>query len=97
MARMLLIVVALCGIAVGLVQLRRAETAVRHDIQHLRLRRVAVRRSLWDQQVRLNNLTAPREIRRRVERMALDIEGFEPSGGYYARIPETLPPQGEME
>lgn len=92
MTRMLLIVVALCGIAVGLVQLRRTETAVRHDIQRLELRRVAVRRSLWDQQVRLNVRTAPSEVRRRAERMALDLEDVQPSRGYYARAPETLPP-----
>ncbi|MFP3937712.1 MAG: hypothetical protein ACLFVW_05165 [Phycisphaerae bacterium] len=97
MARMLFIVVALCGIAVALVQVRRAETSVRHDIQHLRLRRVSVRRSLWDQQVRLNMRTAPREIRRRAELMALDLQGVEPPRGYYAHAPETLPPEGEIE
>jgi hypothetical protein len=84
--RMLLLIAALCGIAVGLVQLRRAETAVRHDIQRLQLREVSVRRTLWDQQVRLNHYTAPEQVRRRAHRMALDLRDGEPAPPSYARL-----------
>ena len=65
--RLAFVIVALAAVAVGLVQLRRREIGIRHEIQQIRLKRVALRRTLWDQQVRLGYLTGPQQINRRVE------------------------------
>ncbi len=84
MIRMSMIVVALCAIAVGLVQIRRAETSVRHDVQRMEIRRVAVQRKLWDQQVRLNEQMAPERVRHRAVQMALELRDFNPPPMHYA-------------
>jgi hypothetical protein len=65
--RLATVILVLAGIAVALVHVRREEIAVRHEIQRLQIRRVALRRTLWEQQVRLGYLAAPEEVRRRAE------------------------------
>ncbi len=71
--RLGLVIAALAMVAVGLVQIRRAEIAARHEIQRLETQQISLRRTLWDQQIRLGYLTAPREVRRRAGQMALDL------------------------
>jgi len=39
----------------------------------LRIRSVSVRRELWNQQSRMSRLTSPAAVRRRAERLALDL------------------------
>ena len=80
--RLAAVIVILAAIAVGLVHVRRAETIDRHQIQRLQLHRARLRRTLWDQQVRLGYLTAPGQIRRRSQKMALDLneEGWAGDG-----------------
>ena len=56
--RMAMIMVSLAAIAVGLVHSRRGELDARHEIQRLRLDRVAIRRALSDQEVRIGVLTS---------------------------------------
>lgn len=65
MMRMVMVIVMLAAIGVVLVQLRRSELTVRHEIQNLQMRQVSLRRTLWDQQVRLGYMTTPDEVRRR--------------------------------
>ncbi len=69
--RLAAMILILAGIAVSLVHIRRSEIVVRHEIQHLQMQRVSLRRTLWDQQVRIGYLTAPREIRRRMEQLTM--------------------------
>ena len=56
--RMAMIMISLAAIAVGLVHSRRDEMDARHEIQRLRLDRVAIRRALSDQEVRIGVLTS---------------------------------------
>ena len=71
--RLILIIVLLGAVAVGLVQIRRAETVTRYRTQQIRSTRMRLQRVLWDQQIDLANLTAPAEIRHRAEEMALNL------------------------
>jgi cell division protein FtsL len=71
--RFAMVIVSLAAIAVSLVHIRRAEITARHDIQSLQLRQVEQRRRMWDQQVRLGQLTAPAQIRKRAEEMSLGL------------------------
>ncbi len=66
-----LVLAALAAIAVMLVQVRRQETVVRHEMQQMRNERVQIRRKLWDQQVRLGYLTGPARVRQRVGEVAI--------------------------
>lgn len=83
--RMGLVILLLTGMAVALVHIRRAEVSTRHEIQRLRMRQVALRRKLWDQQIHVSVLTSPQEVRKRVERMKLKLvrpgEQGEPMAG----------------
>ncbi len=69
--RIMCIIIVLAGIALALVQLRRREITVRHEIQRLQSQGVVLRRKLWDQQVKLGYLTAPGEVNRRVMEFAM--------------------------
>lgn len=71
--RMGLVILLLAGMAVALVHIRRAEVSTRHEIQRLRMGQVRLRRKLWDQQIRVGELTSPQEVRKRVERMKLKL------------------------
>jgi len=71
--RLAIVIVSVTAIAVGLVHLRRREIAARHRIQRLAAEQVRLRRALWDQQVRLGELTAPGCVRQRAEEMALGL------------------------
>jgi len=77
--RLAAVIVVLVTIAVTLVHLRRREITVRHEIQLLRTRQIALRRKLWDQQVRLGRLTAPGRVRRFAEEMALSRRTSDPT------------------
>jgi len=76
--RLALVIVALAGIAVGLVHIRRAEMSVRHEIQCLRLQQISLRRRLWDQQVRLGEIMAPARVRLLAKRLGMVMPGEMP-------------------
>ena len=78
--RMAFVIVSLAGIAAGLVSIRRAQVVVRYDTQMLRVRRLELRRQLWDQQVQLGRLTSPSQLRQRIQRMSLPVSE-RPGGG----------------
>lgn len=69
--RIAIVIVALAAIAATLVHMRRDRIAVAHETQRLQTQQVALRRTMWDQQVRLGYLAAPREVRRRAEEAAM--------------------------
>lgn len=71
--RIAFIIIGLTAIAVGLVHVRRREVALRYEIQRMQSEHTSLRREIWDRQVRLGHLMAPREIRQRSETMALDL------------------------
>ena len=71
--RLAIVIVSVTAIAVGLVHLRRTEIATRHRIRRLSAEQVRLRRALWDQQVRLGELTAPARVQQRAEEMALGL------------------------
>ena len=68
--RLALVIALMAGMAVALVHIRRREISVRHEIQRLQYRQVAVRRKLWDRQMRYGRLMAPAEVRRRAAQIA---------------------------
>ena len=70
--RFAVVILVLAAIAAGLVHIRRRQAVCCHEIQSLQIRRIALRRKLWDQNVRLGYLTAPHQVRRRVEEMVLN-------------------------
>ena len=71
--RLAFIIVCLTTIGIGLVHIRRQEVVLRHEVQSKQLRHVALRREIWDHQVRLGHMTTPRNIRHRAEILGLDI------------------------
>jgi len=71
--RMGIVIIVLAAMGVGLVQIRRQEMTARHEIQSLRAAQVKIRRTLWEQQVRMGELTAPQAVRRRAAEMALGL------------------------
>ena len=73
MIRLVLVIFSLATIAVGLVQIRRADATVCHEIQGMQRRQVSLRRRLWEQQIRLGYLTAPAALRRQAALMALEL------------------------
>jgi hypothetical protein len=84
------LVVAMTAIAVGLIDLRGAERTARHEAQRLQLRQVELRRRLWDQQIELGGLTAPRRVREQVKGVSLDlVEKNEPIGPFPVRGGQT--------
>jgi len=70
--RLAVVIVVLATIAATLVHLRRDRITVAHDIQRLQSEQVELRRKMWDQQVRLGYLAAPREVRRRAEQTSMN-------------------------
>jgi len=84
------LVVAMAAIAVGLIDLRGAERTARYEAQRLQFRQVELRRKLWDQQIELGELTAPRRVREQVKGVSLDlVEKTEPIGPFPARGGQT--------
>lgn len=71
--RMILVIAALAGIAVGLVRIRRSQLQVAHERRSIQSRHVQVRREIWDQEVRLGHLLSPSAIQWRAETMALEL------------------------
>ena len=69
--RMALVIAVLAAIAVALVQVRRRQVAVGHEMQSLQDRHLALRRQLWDQQAAIGYLTAPRQVQGRMVEMAV--------------------------
>ncbi len=88
--RYALVIVMLSATAVALVHIRRAEDRTRHETEQLRLREVRLRRELHDVQLRISELTAPRELRRRVDRTALDLITENTQDPYVAGRPTAL-------
>ncbi|MFW5841348.1 MAG: hypothetical protein ACOCZE_12275 [Planctomycetota bacterium] len=64
-----MIILAIAAIAVALVQLRRQEIAVQHEIQQLQVRRVALRREVAKREVRIGELTTPETLSRQWTRI----------------------------
>ena len=73
MGRLIFLIVFLTAIATYLVHIRQAESTARYEIHKLQSQQIKLRRRLWDQQVKLGQLTAPREVRLRAEEMSLDL------------------------
>jgi len=86
---MALVIALLAAVAVGLVQIRRAEIAARHEIEKLQRQQVALRRKMWDQQIQMGILTTPEEIRRRAIELGLQLpQGPQPR----YRLADVEPP-----
>ena len=73
--RMALIIVVLTAIAVGLVQFRREEVVLQHQIQQLQMELLHQRRENRALDVRLGRLTAVEALRTRAQEMGLALEG----------------------
>ncbi len=73
MRRLIFLIVVLTAIATCLVHIRQGVSAARYEIYKLQSKRIKLRRRLWDQQVKLGQLTAPREVRLRAEEMSLGL------------------------
>ena len=73
MLRIGFLIVSLAAIGAAVVSVRAEQTQVRAELQRLDARRLEVRRRLWDQQVRLGELTAPKPTLWRARRWPLDL------------------------
>ncbi len=73
MRKLIFLILFLTAIAICLVHIRQGQSSVRYEIHQLRSKQIKLRRRLWDQQVKLAQLTAPREVRLRAEEMLLDL------------------------
>ena len=71
--RIAFVIVSLTAIALALVHLRREEVAIRRDMQRVQSEHVKVRREIWDRQMKIGDMMAPRAIRFRSEVMALEM------------------------
>ena len=91
--RFAMVIVSLAAIAVALVHIRRAEITARHEIQSLQLKQVDQRRRMWDQQIRLSQLTAPAQVRKRVDEMSLDLVEREAPTATVVPKKKTTPPR----
>lgn len=73
MRRLCVIIVALWAIGLGLVHIRRAQIRARRDVQRYLMKQISLRRRLWDQEVRIGQLTTPDRIRFRAAQMPLQL------------------------
>jgi hypothetical protein len=64
MMRLAWIIIGLTAISATVVHLRCRQSQTRTEMYALESQRVQVRRTLWEQQVRLGDLTSPQNIRR---------------------------------
>ena len=71
--RLAWIIVAFAAIAAATVHLRLQQTRTRSEIHNLQADRLEVRRRLWQQQLRLGELTSPRHIRRLARDWPMDV------------------------
>ena len=71
--RWAVVVIALAAVGAALVHFRRDEVRYRHEIRRLTRQQVTLRRSLWDQQVQLSELTSPQRVRGFVASGSLDL------------------------
>jgi hypothetical protein len=96
--KLAMVIVCLAAIAAGVVHFRRERTYIRNEVQRLQTQQVALRRDLWDQQVRMGWLVQPAEVRRRAEDLALPMADRahlpQGPGGATAGTPPTPPPRG---
>ncbi len=67
------IILAFAVIASAMVHLRLERASVQADTFRLSARRHEVRRELWNQQVRLGELTSLRQVNRRGHQLALEL------------------------
>lgn len=75
MMRFAWIIVALAAISAAAVRLCLEQARIRSEMYSLEARRLTVRRSLWDQQLRLGELTAPQHIRMLAEGWPYQVAG----------------------
>jgi len=73
MLRVTVILLALAVIGVARVELGRQEDRMRYEVHRNLTQQVELRRRLWDQCVRIGEMLAPREVRRRRDDMALEL------------------------
>jgi len=84
-ARLTVVIFTLTALGLTLVHIRRQEARVRHEIQDCQTHQVRLRRRLWDQRLSIGRLTCPRQVRDRVEMMALDLTGEDEDRTHLAR------------
>lgn len=70
--RLAFVIVCLAAIGVGLVQIRRSELTIRHEIELRKTQQISLRRTLWDQEVRLGERTALGEVRHKTQSCGLE-------------------------
>jgi hypothetical protein len=81
MLRLAWVIILMAAVGAAAVHLRLRATQARTQIQSLEAQRVQMRRQIWEQQVKLGELTAPQETRFRGKDTALDSSpGPTPTG-----------------
>ena len=73
MLRFAWVIVLMAAIAAGVVWLRLEQNRVQAEMCRMEAQRMRVRRTLWEQQVRISQLSAPDELRRRGQAWALGL------------------------
>ena len=67
------IILAFAVIAGAMVHLRLEQASVRAETYRLSASRHEVRRTLWDQHIRLGELSSPRQVNQRGRQLALEL------------------------
>ncbi len=71
--RLAVFILMLGAIGVALVHVRQGEMQSRHELQMLQMRQIELRRDIFDQQVRLSDLTRPRDVENRAAAIQEDL------------------------
>lgn len=71
--RLALIIIGFTAIALGLVSLRRQDLVVRHEMQNIDNEHEKLRPEMWYYLSEIGWLTTPEMIRKRKEKMSLDM------------------------
>jgi hypothetical protein len=73
MMRLAWIIIGLTAISATVVHMRCRQSQARTEMYVLESQRVQVRRTLWEQQVRLGDLTSPQNIRKLTSDWPLEV------------------------
>ncbi len=75
MTRIILIILALTAIGIGVVQIRQRQNLAKAEMYRLEASRLEVRRTLWEQQVKMGELSSPQKSDQRGRDWPLDLVG----------------------
>lgn len=89
-------IVALAAVSAAAVHMRLRQAHLRAEMCSLEAERIQLRRKLWDQQLRLGELTAPQHIRLLAEGWPFQVVGPGESSPQQRPARDTRPSQDDL-